>query len=69
MQTFLFCGRSAYRTDTGASTALDTGVGVNYIFAVALRNRADGALRLTSAAADAFIANYVCHGNSTSYKY
>ena len=46
---------------TSASAAIDAGISIDLVLAVALRNSADGALALAGTAADASIANYMSH--------
>lgn len=57
----LFLFRSTYRAGIGASTALDAGLGIDYIFAVTLRNSAYRACTCASAAGDAFVIDFISH--------
>jgi hypothetical protein len=52
--------------DSGAGPAVDAGVSVNLVVGVALRDCAYRALALAAAAADAFVADYICHFRYTS---
>lgn len=57
---------SANGAGSGASAAFDALVGVDHVLAIAFGDRVHGALGLASAAADAFVGNYVCHEKFTS---
>ena len=52
--------------DTGAGAAIDAGTRIDLVVGITLRNRADGALALAAAAADALVVDYVCHCQYTS---
>ena len=57
----LFLCRSTYRTSVCTRTAADAFVSVDNVLTVALRDAAGGASIGASAAADAFVRNFVCH--------
>ena len=59
-------GRSANRAGFRASAALNAGVRIDHVLAVAFRDRAHGALGRAGTTGDALIRNLICHGN-TSY--
>jgi len=58
-QLYGFCRAKIY-----ASAAINTFVGVNYIFVVPCGNSVGGAFRFASAAADTIIINKICHNLS-----
>ena len=57
----LFGRRSRNGANLCASAAINAGVSVNYILAVALGNSLYGAAICAGAAGDAVITNYICH--------
>ena len=57
----LFLGGSADGADGSAGAAVDAGTGVDLVMISTLRDSANGAAGLASAAANALIGNYVCH--------
>ena len=57
-----FRAGSANGTYASTCAALDAGIRIDDVFAVALRDRADGAFCRAGAASDAFIRNLICHG-------
>src|SRR5699024_1515230 len=54
--------RSANRASTGASAAINAGIGIDHIFAVALRDGSDGTFTGAGAAVNAFIVDDIGHG-------
>jgi hypothetical protein len=58
----LFGSRSVHGASVRASAAIDAGIRVDHILAVALRDRVHGAAIRASAASDAFISDNVSHG-------
>ena len=52
---------SANGTDARASTTLDAGIRINYVFAVAFFDRVNRTFSLASTAADAIIVNTISH--------
>jgi hypothetical protein len=57
----LVLGRSADRANARASAALNAGIRIDHILAIALRDRVHRALACAGAAADALIRNFICH--------
>jgi len=53
--------RCAHRTSVSASTAVETGICINDVLAVTLRNRACRTCVCASTALDAGIRNSICH--------
>ena len=60
-------GRGANGANLSASAAFDALFRINFVLSIAFGNRLNGAFSLASAAADAFIGNFVCHGEFTSF--
>jgi hypothetical protein len=52
---------SIYRANVSAGTALNTGVGIDHISFLALRNAGDGAFSLAGPTGDALLANDISH--------
>jgi hypothetical protein len=52
--------------DASTGTAVDAGISVNLVVGVALGDRANGALALAAAAADALVTDYIGHYQYTS---
>ncbi len=57
----LFLSRSTYGAGFGAGAALDAGFRIDFVFSVSFADGGYGALGSASAAADAFIGNFVSH--------
>ena len=53
---------STYGASLCARTAVDAGISVNYVYAVALRYSLYGTLSCASTATDAIFSNLKCHG-------
>ena len=58
---------SAHRAIISASAAIDALFSVDFVLAIAFGDRLHGAIRFTSAAADARISNLVCHDRTPPY--
>ena len=68
--SFLLLGLALFdcscRTGASTGTAVDAGISVNLVVGVALGDRANGALALAAAAADALVTDYIGHYQYTS---
>ena len=54
--------RRSYRAGAGAGAAIDAGIRVDDILAVAFRDCGNRAIRFAGAAGNALVRNYICHG-------
>ena len=59
----LALNRSRHRAVLGASAAVDAGIRVDHVLAVAFADRADRAVAGADAAVDAIIIDNVCHNS------
>ena len=57
----LLGGRSAYRADIRAGTALEAGICIDNILSVSHRDCIDRTFRCAGAAADALVTDNICH--------
>ena len=65
----LFSVGSTNRAGRRAGTAIDASIGIDLIMIGTLRDRVYGAFGFTSAAADAFVIDNICHGEIPPYRF